>query len=109
MSTVTALSRKFWVDTLLGWAEDRLPGPQLDECRAALDFSNWQARAQGAEAGLLELRRVMNVIAYEPIGQITDSVSTVYAAIVGYVALCAALLLAGLILCALAWAGWVMR
>ena len=43
------LTRKYWIDILLGWAEDRLPPPQLDECRAALDFAGLVERAVKSE------------------------------------------------------------
>ena len=32
----TELTRKYWTDTLKGWAEDRLPPPQYDECCSVL-------------------------------------------------------------------------
>lgn len=33
---VTEKTRQYWIETLLGWAEDRLSEPQFDECQHAL-------------------------------------------------------------------------
>ena len=46
---ISDLTRKYWIDILLGWAEDRLLPPQLDECRAALDFTELVAAAVEVE------------------------------------------------------------
>lgn len=38
--TPTAISdqtRQYWLDTVLGWAEDRLMPPQFEECKRALE------------------------------------------------------------------------
>lgn len=36
MTKITAATRQYWLDTVLGWAEDRLMPPQFVECQAAL-------------------------------------------------------------------------
>ena len=33
---VSEPTRQYWLDTVLGWAEDRLAPPQFDECKRAL-------------------------------------------------------------------------
>jgi len=33
---VSESTRQYWLDTVLGWAEDRLAPPQFDECKRAL-------------------------------------------------------------------------
>ena len=35
--TISNLTRKYWINILRGWAEDRLPPPQFDECNAVLN------------------------------------------------------------------------
>ena len=52
---ITALTRKYWIDSLLGLAEERLSGPEFDECRTALDFDALTAHAEATEAALAGL------------------------------------------------------
>jgi hypothetical protein len=59
MSKVSDMTRKFWFDTLLGWAEYRLAPPQYDECTRALNEVRAERDAFAA---------ALNRIAYEPIG-----------------------------------------
>lgn len=96
--SITALSRKFWIDTVLDWAENRLPGPQLDECRTALDFDVLMARAETAEAALAELAKLRQAaevickmlyrqrIAYAIDGEATDADRNAIAALFSAIA-----------------------
>lgn len=39
---ITELTRQYWLDVALAWAEDRLSPPQLDEFRLALNLSKYR-------------------------------------------------------------------
>lgn len=52
MSGLTAQTRQYWLDTVLGWAEARLMPPQYEECRRALDGD--------AEYGLMAQLAIVN-------------------------------------------------
>ena len=46
--TITETTRQYWLDTVLGWAEDRLMPPQFDECwRALLGLAEAQYVGEG--------------------------------------------------------------
>ena len=40
---VSEATRLYWVDTVLGWAEERLMPPQYDECRRAIGLTAIEA------------------------------------------------------------------
>jgi hypothetical protein len=56
-NTVSEMTRQYWIDTLLGWAERRLAPPQFDECKRALDLDHYalarRSDLQGANMQLL--------------------------------------------------------
>lgn len=54
--TVSEMTRQYWVDTVLGWAERRLDAPQFAECRSAL-LQAAPASAQTAEQLVERLER----------------------------------------------------
>lgn len=54
--TISDATRQYWLDTVLGWAEDRLMPPQYDECKAALTQAAPNADLDTANAELEESR-----------------------------------------------------
>lgn len=45
-NTISEQTREYWLQTVLGWAEDRLPPPQFDECKRALTQAAQTARVE---------------------------------------------------------------
>ena len=51
--TVSAMTREYWIETVLAWAEVRLAPPQFDECKRALAQGDADLRRALAEICIL--------------------------------------------------------
>ena len=52
-NSITETTRDYWLQVLLGWAEDRLMPPQFEECKRVLDEVRRLPAVQGRNRELI--------------------------------------------------------
>ena len=78
MSTVSDMTRKYWTDTMLAWAERRLAPPQMDECQRAIDEMHAECSEVRELRAALERARALVVALADEIEQSAGVNSAVY-------------------------------